>query len=1029
MVLNLLLNTISSFHFTAIIMSILVMDTLWWLYGRYAYQCGYSYGTLTAVVLALLHAYVVYSLVAVATVIISFLIIELIICLFAPPKPIINLSVPFTSTTEAETEVYAQTLANTIINYHQQGKKVVVRFNSKRRGGGKSTIVANMMKYLTCSPSATIFGAITFIGVKEYSIKSSDDHIKVVHIDPDIKGNQRLISMHSLDWNVLLLEHGASPAFRDHNDLIKEKGENVVDITLDIEMGAQTSERIFTLSSATGAPIETFPPCKWKGVHVDKLFSPDIRFNSKQVKHIRKLCAKNKLGVLVIESSCDDTCIIIRIGDIVIYEMQLQCIQHGQLAGKQGIDPIVTAELHKKNFEKGYADICAILNGDYTNACKEALPYLQENGCTIDLVSVTKGPGQNGALTQGLAFAQFIATKLKVPMVGLDHIEGHGMSPLLCKPEDAPKYPRLVFVVSGGHTVLLLIESPTAIKIVYTTPNDAIGEMIDKICRALGISVIPAGPVAEKLMEKFLGGNTGLWTDITSKTTDDVIKGKSVDQTTQQTLLLFRDSLKALDACTTPSAIKSSMCDMIGREKVASADRIALLATYVRHFSGNQTIDKLEKELGALLTPQDWRKPKASKAKKGDEPPKSELIDMLSGNTSTEYEHVAHETLIVRLLQVLNTILFENRDIQDPVAFLHAFLVHFNLLETVSERDISYMCRSFSSYAEMKKDAGKILEQIRATSLNQDYASIMKKYLMPVIPLITFMNNFEDMTHLSESRQQFYCALVHSKTLSYLSKHFLEAIAMYPHIMYMCMAGGVACNRFFQKMLKALLEKDGRKFEVVLVKYCSDNAHMIWILTMEILRKLFADAGECTCKENTDEVCSSCATLPDVLFHYGFGNVKVSNDMDVADLVNVVRHYSWDRWNKEAMHKFDPELDTLYNPFNYTPEPDLQITVDNLLDLLNDPKNGKEGTVLYKVRSVYQKHWVSNCDPFVKDWQTRNQEVINAQLIAKDKRNAIMLLISTNFFGHGYDAFASHCISKQKEEHVADVNAIRRLIR
>jgi N6-L-threonylcarbamoyladenine synthase len=954
----------------------------------------------------------------------------------ARPPRVINLSVPFISTTEAETEVYAQTLANMVIHYHQQGKKVVVRFENKngRRGAAKSTIIAGMLKYLTCSFSAAIFGAITFIGVMEYIVRNDGNPMTLVHIDPDIKGNQRLKLAHTSDWDVLLLEHGDSPAFTEHNELIKEMGESVVDISVDIGMGAKTNERVFTLSSATGAPVETFPHCKWKGNLDRSQFSPDMRLNSMQVKHIRDLCAENKLTVLVIESSCDDTCIIIRIGDIVIYEMQLQCIQHGQLAGKQGIDPIVTADLHKKNFEKGYADICAILNGDYTNACKEALPYLQQHGLTIDLVSVTKGPGQNGALTQGLAFAQFIATKLKVPMVGVDHIEGHGMSPLLCKPEDAPKYPYLVFVVSGGHTVLLLIESPTNIKIVYTTPNDAIGEMIDKICRALGISVIPAGPVAEKLMEKFLGGDMGLWTDITSKTTVDDIKKKTEDQTTQQTLLLFRDSLKALDACTTPSAIKSNICDMIGDEKIASADRIALLATYVRHFRGNQTVEKLEKELGALLTQQDWRKPKASKAKKGEELPKSELpkselIDMLAKNTSTAYEHVAHETLIVRLLQVLNTILFENRDIQDPVAFLHAFLVHFNLLETVTERDISYMLRSFSSYAEMKKDSGKILEQIRATSLNQDYASIMGKYLMPVIPLNTFMRNFEDMTPLSESRQQFYCALVHSKTLSYLSKHFLEAIAMYPYIMYMCMAGGVACNRFFQKMLKALLEKDGRKFAVVPVKYCSDNAHMIWIMTMELLRKLFADAGECKCKENTDEVCSSCATLPDVMFHYGFGNVKVSNDMDVADLVDVVRHCSWDRWNKEALHKMAPDLENLYNPSNYSPQQDTEITVDNLLGLLNDPKNGKEGTDLYKVRQAYRERWASNCDPFVKDWQTRNQEVINVQLIAKDKRNAIMLLISTNFFGHGYDAFASHCISKQKDVHLVDVNALRKLIR
>lgn len=941
--------------------------------------------------------------------------------------PLVNLSVPFTSTTEAETNAYAQTLANSIIHYHQQGKKVVIRLVGKR-GTGKSTIISEVLRYLTCSPSADIFGAITFIGVKEYVVKSTSTPMKVVHIDPDVKNHQRLKSMHSLDWNVLLLEHGTSPAFMDHDKDIKEKGENVVDITLDIAMGTQTSERIFTLSSATEAPFETFPPCKWKGDLEKTLFSPDIRLNSKQVRHIRRLCAKNKLGVLVIESSCDDTCITIRIGDVVIYEMQLQCIQSGQLAGKQGIDPIDTALKHKEHFEKAYNEISAIINGDYTYAHKNALSYLQQHRVTIDLVSVTKGPGQNGALTQGLAFAQFIANKLKVPIVGVDHIEGHAMSPLLCKPEDAPKYPYLVFVVSGGHTVLLLVESATDIKIVYSTPNDAIGEMFDKICRALGISAIPAGRVAENMMEKFL---EGLWKDITSKTTDDVIKGKSDVQSIQQTLLLFRDSLRALDACTTPSAIKGTICDMIVKQKLASADRIALLATYVRHFRGNQSVQQLEKDLGALLTPQDWKKPKP---KKGDEPPKksqSELIDMLAKNTSAAYEHVAHETLIVRLLEVLNTSLFENKDIQDPVAFLHAFLVHFNLLETVSERDISYMCRSFSSYPKMKEDAGKILEQVRVTSLNQNYASVMQKYGMPTIPLLTFMRNFEDMTPLPETQQQFYCALVHSKSLAYLSKHFLEAIAMYPHIKYMCLAGGVACNRFLQNMLKALLEKEGRKFAVVPIEYCPDNPHMIWILTMEKLRKLFADAGECTCKEKTNELCSSCATLPDVLFQYGFGNVRESDDKDVAHLVDVVRHYSWDRWNSEASYKMAHDINVLYEPktTGYTPEPDVVITVDNLLDLLNDPKNGKEGTILFKVRQAYRERWALTLDPFVKDWQTKNQDVINVQFIAREKREAIMMLITTNFFGHGYDAFASHCISKQKKVHITDVNAFRRLIR
>jgi hypothetical protein len=189
--------------------------------------------------------------------------------------------------------------------------------------------------------------------------------------------------------------------------------------------------------------------------------------------------------------------------------------------------------------------------------------------------------------------------------------------------------------------------------------------------------------------------------------------------------------------------------------------------------------------------------------------------------------------------------------------------------------------------------------------------------------------------------------------------------------------------------------------------------------------------GECTCKENTDELCSSCATLPDVLFQYGFGNVRGSSNMEITHLVDVVRHCSWDRWNSGASHKMAHDKNVLYDPTtaNYTPEQDVVITVDNLLELLNDPKNGKEGTILFKVRQAYRERWASNCDPFVKDWQTRSQDVINVQLIAKDKREAIMLLLITNFFGHGFDAFAAQCISKQKEDHIVDVNALRRLIR
>lgn len=212
------------------------------------------------IVLTLLHVYMTESLVAIATTITSYLFIETVLWLTL--KKVIKLSIPYTSTNYTDTQDYAQTLAHTIIYYHQQGKKVVIRLVGDR-GSGKSAIVSEVLKCLTCDPDATDFGTISFIGVKEYTIQNgSNKSLTVVHIDPDIKGHQRLKTMHSPYWNVLLLEHGTSPAYKEHNDVIKDMGDDVVDATITITM---ESERTFTLTTATDKPIETPQHCKWKG--------------------------------------------------------------------------------------------------------------------------------------------------------------------------------------------------------------------------------------------------------------------------------------------------------------------------------------------------------------------------------------------------------------------------------------------------------------------------------------------------------------------------------------------------------------------------------------------------------------------------------------------------------------------------------------------------------------------------------------------------------------------------------------------
>ena len=752
--------------FIEVISVILIMDVVQWLYRQRA-----SYTTYVVIALALLHACVTQTFVAIATVVVSFLMMEVMLRLSMPQR-VVDISIPVTSSPHADTYAYATALANLILHYQQQGKRVVIRLVG-RRGAGKSAVVSEVLRQLTCNPIASDFGTITFIGVKEYTIDINDAPITVVHIDPDVKGHQRLSTMHSPNWDVLLLEHGTHSAFRDHNQQIKKLGDVVVDLTVEISQDSDTDNRTFAMTSATGKPIETPPMRKWKGRLVEKRFSPDIRLTKKQVRDIRKKYCMNKLVVLSIESSCDDTCITIRIGDEMIYIMQTQCLQSGQQAGKEGIDPLETAKKHQEHFDKALEEIKA---------------KLKEHGVQIDLVSVTQGPGQAFALLEGISFAQQVSIELNVPVMYLDHIKGHAISPLLSSPEDAPKFPYLVFVVSGGHTVLLLVTSPVDMQIVYTTPDDAIGEVIDKVSRAMGISAIPAGPVAETLMDEFLGGKKDVWTKVTSKTTDREIELLTSEQEEQEQLKEFRDALKELEKCKTPSQIKSAFDAMIRDQKLRQCNNFDLL--------------------------------------------------------------------------------------QD-------FVVKNNLCP--EEKDVREWCNLFKKAWDIKKDgkASEVLKKLPKASAPAPAPSFAK-----------FLDEYLAKTPLPLEKQRFYCALLHSVILSYLGKHFQDAIAKFPHLMHLSLGGGVACNVFFKKGLKALLERDGRSFTVVPRQYCADNAHMMWKLTVETLRHLFERGCECD-----KEDCHSCEQMRDILLEHGCGMPT----MEVAK--SDILQLAGDRWDKNAQRK------------------------------------------------------------------------------------------------------------------------------
>jgi N6-L-threonylcarbamoyladenine synthase len=109
----------------------------------------------------------------------------------------------------------------------------------------------------------------------------------------------------------------------------------------------------------------------------------------------------------------------------------------------------------------------------------------------VDLVAYTQGPGLGGALLVGASVATGIALALDRPVIGIHHLEGHLLSPLLCEPR--PDFPFVALLVSGGHTQLMRVDGVGRYGLLGETQDDAAGEAFDKTATLLGLGY-PGGP-------------------------------------------------------------------------------------------------------------------------------------------------------------------------------------------------------------------------------------------------------------------------------------------------------------------------------------------------------------------------------------------------------------------------------------------------------------------------------------------------------------------------------------------------------
>lgn len=186
--------------------------------------------------------------------------------------------------------------------------------------------------------------------------------------------------------------------------------------------------------------------------------------------------------ILGIESSCDETAAAVVTSDRQVLAHRLA----GQEAAHRpfgGVVPEIAARAHVE-----------ILPRLVEEALEEAGVRLAE----VDAIAATAGPGLVGGVMVGLVTAKGLALASGRPLVAVNHLEGHALSPMLSEPDLACPY--LLLLVSGGHCQLLYVEGLGRYGRLATTIDDAAGEAFDKTAKLLGLG-FPGGPAVEKAAE------------------------------------------------------------------------------------------------------------------------------------------------------------------------------------------------------------------------------------------------------------------------------------------------------------------------------------------------------------------------------------------------------------------------------------------------------------------------------------------------------------------------------------------------
>ena len=192
---------------------------------------------------------------------------------------------------------------------------------------------------------------------------------------------------------------------------------------------------------------------------------------------------EQKITILAIESSCDDTSAAVLQDGVLLSNVTASQKVHEEFGG---VVPELASRAHQQN-------IWAVVD--------TALRRAGVDKTELSAIAFTRGPGLLGSLLVGTSFAKGLALSLDIPLVDINHLQGHIMAHFIQTAEGGEVHPELPFLcllVSGGNSQIVKVEAYNKMEVLGQTIDDAAGEAIDKCSKVMGLGY-PGGPIIDKL--------------------------------------------------------------------------------------------------------------------------------------------------------------------------------------------------------------------------------------------------------------------------------------------------------------------------------------------------------------------------------------------------------------------------------------------------------------------------------------------------------------------------------------------------